>query len=275
MKLALGTTQFGMNYGINNKKGKIPKKEVFEMLNYASQRGINIIDTAYVYGESEQIIGEFIKESTGKFNVISKGTFDSVKKSMKRLNLKKLYGFLIHNFKEFDEKSWNKLKEMELNGKIKKIGFSLYYPEEAEELLEKNIEFDIIQVPFSIFDQRFAKLFPLLKERGTEIHVRSVFLQGLVFKDPEKLEEKFARIKDKLESLQSISNNSKISIASLCINFAASNKHVDRVVVGVDSLENFKENIESFNQMEETKKVYNQLLGLKEENENIILPINW
>jgi len=63
LKLALGTAQFGFDYGINNKKGKIPKKEVFQILDYAAKQKIDTLDTALGYGDSERIIGEYFKKN--------------------------------------------------------------------------------------------------------------------------------------------------------------------------------------------------------------------
>ncbi len=288
MKLALGTAQFGLDYGINNKKGKIPRKEVFEILNYANEKGIDTLDTSYYYGDSEKIIGEFIKENKSKFKIVSKisanessNDLESIKnsfnESLNRLNLDKIDKCLIHNFESFLEnpETWVILKQFKSQGKVKKIGFSMYSLKEIEYILQNNIEVDIVQVPFSIFDQRFSKIFPLLKEKGVEIYVRSVFLQGLVFKDPDQLEETFIKIKEKLLDLKSISKETGVPISSLCINFATLNEYVDKVIVGVDSIENLQENIKSLKDKDKVKDVYLQLLNLKEDDENIILPINW
>jgi len=284
LKLALGTVQFGLDYGINNKEGKIPKDNVFEILKFAFENDISVLDTAHSYGDSESIIGEFVRKNKSNFKIVSKisstnpkDTEKFFKESLKKLNIDCIYGYLLHNFKSFleNKESWSKLEHLKAEGKVEKIGFSLYYPEEVKYLLENDISFDVIQVPFSIFDQRFSKIFPLLKEKGVEIHVRSIFLQGLMFKDPNGLEEKFIKIKDKLLTLLSISEETKIPISALCINFASLNKNIDKVLVGVDCLENLKNNIRALGSQKEVKKVYEKLLKLKEDDEEIILPFNW
>ncbi len=276
MKLALGTVQFGLDYGINNKKGKVSKEEVFKILDYAIQNHIDILDTAYNYGESEQVIGEFMQKK--KFKIISKLTKDEqFDESLKRLNCSEVYGCLIHDFNLFLEnpKVWENLDKMKKEGRVKKIGFSLYHPKEAEYLLEKGIQFDIVQVPFSVFDQRFSEVISLLKKKGIEIYARSIFLQGLVFKDPEKLEGNFVKIKDKILKLKSIADDLKIPLSTLCINFAVLNKDIDRIVIGVDSLENLQENIKAINEEAEVKEVYEELLNLKIDDEKVIVPVNW
>ncbi len=284
MKLALGTVQFGLDYGINNKRGKVPKKDVFEILKEALKNKIDVLDTAYAYGDSEKVIGEFIQKNNAKFKIISKLPSEGVndiekffEESLKRLNCNDVYGYLVHDFKEFikNPEKWSVLEGLKKQDKIKKIGFSLYSPEEIEQLLKKKIKFDIVQVPYSIFDQRFSKVFELLKKKNVEIHVRSVFLQGLVFKKSSKLKSNFTKIKKKLALLNDISKKIEVPISSLCINFALLNKNIDKIVIGIDSIENLKENIEVLKDKNKVKKVYDELSSLKEVDEKIILPSNW
>lgn len=284
MKLALGTTQFGLDYGVYNKRGRIPKKEVFKILRYSFRNGINVLDTAHAYGDSEKIIGEFIRGNKSVFKIVSKLPschLDEVEnvfnESLKRLNLDKIYTYLIHNFKCFSErtKTWDILKRFKEQGRVEKIGFSLYFPEEIEYLFEKNIHMDIVQVPFSIFDQRFSNILPLLKESGIEVYVRSIFLQGLILTDPDELEPSFMKIKHKLLLLRSISQKRNIPLPAICINFALLNKYVEKVLIGVDSKEHLQEDIEALNYKNDVKKIYGKLVSLKESDKNIILPINW
>jgi len=164
---------------------------------------------------------------------------------------------------------------MKSQKKVEKIGFSLYYPQEVEYIMMENIEFDMVQVPFSIFDQRFSGIFEVLRERNVEIHVRSVFLQGLVFKNALTMHEIFDNFRDKLSSLHSISQDINVSISALCLNFAVLNEYIDKVIIGIDSLSNLQENINALRYQDRVGDVYNSLLNLKEGNEKIILPFNW
>lgn len=283
-KVALGTAQFGMNYGINNKRGKIPKKEVFEILTEALKSGIDTLDTAYSYGESEAVIGEYIKKYKKKIKIVSKLPKCNPKEvknifhfSVKRLNGSSLYGYMIHSFQNYVENSkiWNIMEQLKSDGKIEKIGFSIYFPNEVEYFLKNNIKIDIIQIPYSIFDQRFAEYLPELKNKDVEIYARSVFLQGLVFKHPDRLNDYFVKIKKKIENLNSLSIKLNIPIASICINFAVLNKFIDKVVVGVDSIENLKEIIRSPNYLNDVENILPMLSGFKVDDEKIILPLNW
>lgn len=283
-KIALGTAQFGMDYGINNLSGKIPEKEVFEILYEASSSGIDTLDSAYAYGDSEAVIGNFIRESKKDFKIVSKSPkceieemesiFDS---SLKQLGINAFYGYLIHSFDHYRKypEIWNILEKLKSNEKIEKIGFSLYFPSELEYILANNLNIDIIQVPYSIFDQRFAQYFQELKNKDVEIHVRSVFLQGLVFRNPDELDNYFTKIKEKLVNLKSLSIKQDIPVVAFCLNFAVLNRFIDKVVVGVDSLNNLKQIVSSLDYQRDVQNIISKLSVFKEEDENLILPFNW
>ena len=284
MKLGLGTVQFGMDYGINNTKGKVLKEKAFEILEVAWNNGIDMLDTSALYGESEYVIGQFLKENNAPFKIISKlppCDADDIEnrfcESLKKLNRDRLFGYLIHHFDSFRKNRhiWDILQKMKSQKKVEKIGFSLYYPQEVEYIMMENIEFDMVQVPFSIFDQRFSGIFEVLRERNVEIHVRSVFLQGLVFKNALTMHGIFDNFRDKLSSLHSISQDINVSISALCLNFAVLNEYIDKVIIGIDSLSNLQENINALKYQDRVGDVYNSLLNLKEDNEKIILPCNW
>lgn len=283
-KIALGTAQFGMDYGINNKSGKIPKEEVFQILDFASACGIDTLDTAPAYGESQEVIGEYQVKHFNPFKIVSKlskESFPDVQSSIndifKKTKSNELYGLIYHHFEDFKENmdSWGILEEYKAKGKIKKIGFSLYTPDTLEYLLEKEIKADLIQLPYSIFDRRFEEYFKILRNNGIEIHVRSVFLQGLVFKRPEELDPHFFKIREKVSRLNIISKGNDISIASICINFASSNRLIDKIIVGVDTITNLKEIVDSAKYIKKIRQHFSQLCDLKEDDEKIILPFNW
>jgi sialic acid synthase SpsE/aryl-alcohol dehydrogenase-like predicted oxidoreductase len=284
-KLCLGSAQFGMDYGINNPRGKIPKKEVFEIFSYAYDSGVGFLDTASAYGESEKIIGEFHKNTRKRFNVISKfsiqGSKSSLRKiaeaSLKNLHVDRLYGYCFHNFNDYRQKPrlLEDLNDLKTDGLIQKTGCSLYYPEELEFILSGGLKIDFVQVPYSIFDRRFEKYFEVLKNKGIEIHVRSVFLQGLVFKKPRELDEILTKTTDKIQRLEDLSQKSKIPIYALCLGFALSNRSIDVATVGVDSTDNLKEILSWSDYRRGFSAVKHELATLRVDDEQIVIPLNW
>ena len=283
-RIAIGTAQFGMNYGINNARGKIPYEEIVQILKYAQENEIDTLDTAYDYGDSEKVLGETISKNGFNFKIISKlsknlsakSVIDYFYESLNRLKQSKIYGYLIHDFQSFKNQKyiWEVLKKLKEQGKIKKIGFSIYYPSEIEFLLEKKIDFDIIQFPYSIFDQRFEQYFSQLKDMKVEIYTRSAFLQGLLLKQPEEMPSYFDKIKEKVIILNRIAENNNVPLSFLCLKFVLMNEFVGKVVIGVDNIENFKEDLHV---VEEgiVLDCYNFLKSMKIEDEDIIIPYKW
>ena len=242
-KLALGTAQFGLDYGIANERGKVPKEEVFKILDLALEKGIDTIDTAKAYGEAEKVLGEYPR--IGQFKVVTKFSEDAEEElieSLQNLKLKKVYGLLAHRMEAFinNPSLWNKVLNLKAGGGVDKVGFSLYFPWELERLLELN--FDIVQVPYNVLDRRFEHLFPELKDRGIEVHVRSVFLQGLLLMNPTKLSPFFDDIKPILSELRRLSQEKGIKLKELLLCFILKNPYVDKVVIGVDSIKQLELN---------------------------------
>ena len=151
-KLAIGSANFGMNYGFQNIHGKLKTSFVNEILDYAWLKNIDMIDTAMGYGDSELVIGNYLKENTDKqFKVITKlNKLDKpiayLAQSLHKLHQTKVYGVLIHDFNSFKKKP--ELLDDMLNfkdqDKCGKVVFSLYYPEDLNYLLDNNIQFDFV-----------------------------------------------------------------------------------------------------------------------------------
>ncbi|HEY5123720.1 MAG TPA: aldo/keto reductase [Ignavibacteria bacterium] len=281
-KIGLGTAQFGMEYGINNKSGKIQKDDVFEVLNFARENGIDTIDTASVYGESEKIIGEY--KDRKLFNIISKfsdsklkNIIDILNATLKNLNLNSIYGYLYHSVETFKSQpdSLKVLKEIQSANRILKTGFSLYYTSDLEYLFDKDIEFELIQVPYSIFDRRFEPYFSEIKNRNIEIHIRSVFLQGLMFIEEEKLSDYFKDFKPKLLELDNISKERKCSKQEIALNFVLNNEFIDKVIIGLDNLNHLKETINITRVFKKSDDFTARVSKLKSDDEKFLLPFNW
>lgn len=285
-KIALGSAQFGMKYGISNKERIIKKNEVIKILEFAKKKKIDLIDTAYSYGESEKVLGS---SSISNFKLVSK--LPSIPKdckdvsswvekkfliSLKRLKIKSIYGLLIHDTRDihsnFGETLIAAANRLKVRGLVKKIGVSIYDPLECDKLL-KIYKFDIIQVPLNVVDQRIVKSGWLSKlfSKNIEIHTRSVFLQGLLLMPRKKIPkyfDKWANIFDKW-SLALKKNN--MSAVEACLLYPLSFPEIKYVVVGVENIKQLDEII----QKTKLKRKPLNALSITSNDQMLINPTNW
>ncbi|MEG2556787.1 MAG: aldo/keto reductase [Odoribacter sp.] len=275
MKLVLGTVQFGMNYGIAS-QGRPCTSCVKNILQLAYADGINILDTSAGYGDAENILGKVLNEIDSPFKIISKypksdvSVKDTFFKTLEHLQVAKLYGYLLHHFEVYRENPdvWKEFLRLKEEGKVLKIGFSLYSPSELEILLAADVPFDLVQFPYNIFDRQFEPYFKLLKRRGVEIHVRSTFLQGLFFKDRNHLPEKLIPLRPYLEELDCYAKMQGMTVAEVALNYNLQNPYIDGVLIGVDTTEQLNDNVRSISD----KKVE---LAVNVNEKELLNPVNW
>lgn len=273
-KLVLGTVQFGLQYGVNS-AGRPSEDAVKSILAAAAKGGIDTLDTSSAYGNSEEILGECATTEEG-FKIVSKFPKGEVpvaemfNSTLKRLKVDKLYGYLLHHFEVYknNPKVWDEFMALKDSGKVQKIGFSLYNPEELQFILDNKSPFDLIQVPFNIFDKKFLPLMKEVHEKGVEIHVRSTFLQGLFFKNREMLPERLKPMKKYLLQLDDFSKQSGLNISEIALNYNLQNPYIDGVLIGVDNLSQLEMNLAS---------VKNTPVDIEIEvkEQELLNPVNW
>jgi len=274
-KLILGTVQFGLQYGINS-AGRPSMQQVSDILSTAKSSGIDILDTSSGYGEAERILGLF--NTCKSFSIVSKyprskqTVIDSFNKSIKALGCKKLYGYLLHHFDVYKQNKiiWKDFIELKNRNLVDCIGFSLYESNELEMILDDGVSFDLVQVPFNIFDRQFEPYFQLLKNRGVKIHVRSTFLQGLFFMDRERLPSNLLPLKKYLLALDELASKRGLSITQMALNNSIHNSLIDGVLIGVDNKEQLDVNIKSVIDSD-----INIDIQVPEDLHYLLKPINW
>ena len=279
MKLGLGTVQFGCSYGISNIKGQVLKDEVKRILDFAHKNGIDILDTASLYGNSEEILGQF---DLSKFKIVTKtpkidyaisgkenlSNFEKAfENSLVKLNQKSVYGLLSHESNdllgEFANDLYNLIRDLKDKGLVEKIGVSVYTPEQLIKIIEK-YEIDLVQLPMNILDQRFIPILKELKSKNIEIHTRSKFLQGLLLLKEEKINQYFDSIKNILTSIPS----PKLAQA---LHFVNNIKEVDRIIVGTTCQKDLEEIVLALNENVENLDYAKYAIS----DERFILPQNW
>jgi aryl-alcohol dehydrogenase-like predicted oxidoreductase len=267
-KITLGTAQLGLNYGISNINGKPDFKTSLKLLKFSYENGITSFDTAPAYGNSEKILGTFISSHIKKLNqepvIISKLpavnikdkiTFDVVYEFIKRqinhsldnLKLESIPIYLLHHAPDIFLKDGiviECLDHIRNEGLIKHFGVSIYNLSEVKAVLNYK-EIDSIQIPINLFDHRVIKanLLKELRKKKFIIFARSIFLQGLFFKNPNALHAKFELAKKPLTKLNEISNQYNISIAKLAFLFVRDLPEITSIVLGAEKIDQIKENL--------------------------------
>ncbi|MFT2008784.1 aldo/keto reductase [Pontibacter sp. 13R65] len=284
-KMIVGTVQFGLHYGISNSKGQVSREEVCQILTHAHAKGVTTLDTAAAYGESEEAIGFALRETGLSFNIISKlppvksvgEVRRELEKSMVKLGVQKLEGYLLHHFSIYKNTPLvvQELLKLQEEGLIGSIGFSLYHPKEVQEILDQLVPCQLVQFPYNLFDRRFDQVLDKLKDQQIETHVRSIFLQGLFFMNPSELGIHFSGVKDKIASLQHMARRMKIPLHTLLLSFVAAQPNIDKFVIGIDSLESLRKNLEGFLPASQIQETAAALAPYTVEDEDILLPFNW
>jgi aryl-alcohol dehydrogenase-like predicted oxidoreductase len=263
-KLAIGTAQFGQNYGVSNIYGQVKYITAKEILTYASKNNIKTLDTAIAYGNSEEILG---KCGVSEFDVITKlpiapknvNSYSSwaqknLSLSLERLNRKKIYGLLLHSSSNFLGKQGHDLYQtmtmFKEKGLVDKIGVSIYDPDELNILEDSGIKLDIVQTPFNMLDRRIETSGWLnkLSQNGTEVHSRSVFLQGLLLQDKNHRNPYFSKWRNYFNKLDSWIYDTKQTSLSAALNFSYSYKDINKLLVGVQNKLQLTEIINSISQ---------------------------
>lgn len=285
-KIILGTVQFGLKYGINNDIGKPNFNQVKSIMDYAFENNVNFLDTAEAYGNSHEIIGKYHSSSINKFKVITKYSpkrtdlpqkiSDRIFHNLSVLDIDDLYCYMFHSYKDFNEYYRifkPELIELKRLGKIKKIGVSLHYNKNINKLIKLK-EIDLIQMPFNLLDnnKKRKEILSQAKSIGLEIHARSIFLQGLFFKDLNVIEGKPLILKKYLTKIENLIEKNQIN--NLALNYVYSNQNIDGVLFGVDSLNQLKKNISCINS-DEFFNIFNKIDTINVEEENLLDPSNW
>ena len=282
-KLILGTVQFGLSYGINNQNGKPDTDHVFQMLDYSINHGITELDTADAYGDAQEIIGKYHNQSnfTFKINTKFRKSDISLKEQFKftcnSLNIENINVNNIHSFNDFmnyPELS-DELKEIKHKGLINHIGISIYDNKEFLSAIESEF-IDVIQFPYNLLDNRShrSELISLAKSKGKKLHARSIFLQGLFFKNIDTITGSLKNLIPELHQIRKISENINVPIAALAFKYVYDTIEIDNILFGSENIEQLQNNLE-LKAYRIPKEAYMEINQIKVEDEELLYPKNW
>lgn len=290
-KLGLGTVQFGLAYGVTNERGQVAESEVERIVATAIAAGIDLFDTAAAYGDSESVLGRALGPRRD-IRIVSKLppiTGDRIgaaeidqcrvafEGSLARLRCASLDTLLLHRPDDLRKPGADGLvallMELKRSGTVAKIGVSAYDRAQIE-FAQAALPLDAVQVPLNLLDQRLLQDGTLarLRHENVEIHARSVFLQGVLLADPARLPGHFMRHLDRLQAVAAAAERARLSRLSLCLRFVLAQPAVDRVIVGVTSVEELQQIMAAATS---ESSLPDDLAGLASDDLNLVNPSLW
>ncbi len=251
--LTLGTAQIGLDYGIANRSGKPDEETAFRILESALGNGVNCIDTAAAYGDSEKIIGKFFRTVRKKdpgIKIVTKFSIGpekastaeslimhSVEKSLMNLDTGFIDILLLHHATEyqvFAREISSTLEKLMVERIIRSAGASCYELKEIVPLLDNEI-FSAFQLPLNLLDDPFDNNENLNKLAGKLIFARSIFLQGLFFMDPSRLEGSLRDASPYLKKINALASAMDLTVQELAVKYVRSLDPVDSLVTGAET----------------------------------------
>ena len=291
--LTLGTVQLGIPYGINNKSG-MPSRELSgKILDTALNLGITAFDTAKAYGVSETVVGDYFKKSSKEKTLITKIRFtdeapeqlkDKVRgdvlDSLEKLGISKLHVLLLH-VETYVETYGDALKAalaaVKEEGLVDEVGISF---SDKTHLLEYTIDplFTAVQIPMNMLDCEEIRngSLKILSERGISVYVRSLYLQGLFFKDPDTLPEKIKSAKPILAELSALAKKEGVSMAEMALSYIRDAEGITSLVIGAETPEQLSETVAAFSAPELSLSTRERIEELAAAVEPIVIrPWEW
>ena len=286
MKIALGSAQFGLSYGVANIAGKVGFTEALKIRDVALANNVDTVDTAVAYGNSEDALGSI---GVNNFKVVTKlpaipenisdihgWVHAQIKASLKRLKKESLYGLLMHDPRSLSGNHAHEIVEaletLKASGIVSKIGVSVYNPADLEGI-SRIMSLDLVQAPLNVVDRRLitSGWLKRLANRGVEVHTRSSFLQGLLLLPRVKIPKKFEIWSALWDFWHYELIKRDLNPVEACLRYVMSVSQVDRVIVGVETASQLEEIITAVNRT----NISTDWSPMACDDENLINPSNW
>ncbi len=292
-RLGLGTAQFGFAYGITNPTGKVPADQAHRILDFAGSAGIDLIDTAYLYGASESVVGTWLRRNqamkvitkTPKFADLSDPAAAAqrlritFRESLARLGQQSIYGLLVHDADDLlapaGEVIWSTMECMQRSGMVAKLGVSVYTAQQITALVRR-YPLQLMQLPLNAVDGRLKhrEILDALAARKIEIHARSAFLQGLLLAPPESLGPRFAALKEALTRMAFDCASHGLTRIDGALAAVLAHAQIERVIVGVTSRNELREIVKAAGRAAHAARSMN-LRSWEIDDEDILNPATW
>jgi aryl-alcohol dehydrogenase-like predicted oxidoreductase len=288
MKLALGTVQFGLDYGISNDAGRVSTQEVERILSTAQQHHITLLDSAAAYGSSEKVIGE--SSLCTAFNIVTKipalkgsksSLIENITQSLVNLQCDSVDALLLHDVNDLissenKNQTYQQLNQLKAKKLTRKIGVSLYQPDELIKTTEQ-FSIDVVQLPINCLDQRFSQqhIIDNLNSNNIEVHARSVFLQGLLLMEQNNIPSYFHPYQLRLQNLTDAATKLNCDKLTLALAYVLSQSFIDKILVGCCSEQQLIEILTAYEQAQLLYLEDNFFKALGSNDQKLINPSLW
>lgn len=259
-QLCLGTAQFGLAYGITNAAGQVPEEAVASLLLQAQEAGIRWLDTAQAYGNAEAVLGRQLPVAHG-FRLITKlpaqpqpefsvqdadAWEEAVRASCRRLGVCGLDALLLHAPADLVKPGGQHLEAWLLGlrerGVVQRLGVSIYSADDLDVVNPALL--DLVQLPLSLYDQRLLHNGTLtrLRARGTTIHARSLYLQGLLLTPAARWPRWVnPEMRAHHQALEALTEQRGCRLIDLALGFAREQPDLEAVVLGICTVQELTE----------------------------------
>jgi len=292
-RIGLGTVQFGMDYGYTK---RMSQSQVDEILNACKKHGINFLDTARDYGDSEAKIGSYLKRHPGgdwviatkirhipedictNENALSRHITASVRTSAKLLG-RPIQILQLHNAEDRIVKNsnlWKVIARLKRQGLFQEFGVSFYDPETAKPVLQAHHDLiHFIQAPFNIFDQRFSGMFSGLSRKRIAFISRSTFLKGVLGASEDEIPNELKPLCCFRKKLETLAKSAGLTMSESALLFAYHTPGITSSLIGVKSREELELNLKTLKRRAAFKKIQMKLMRLKRPESFLTDPRKW
>lgn len=261
----LGTVQFGLNYGIANTLGKPAYETSRDIVKCAVEGGVDCLDTAAAYGDSEEVIGMILDELDirEKITVVTKvralphdlpakdipaRVQSDIQNSLRQLKVEVLPAVLLHREADFD-RAFEYLEDARQKGQILAAGLSGGSFVDITTRTVKSGRLQALQVPVNLYDRRFRRPDGVIKSTATQdipVFARSAYLQGLAVMPIERVAANpyFAEFLPVRRKIDETAAQAGMTLCELAMRYVLSLDGITRLLVGVDSLAQMQENLD-------------------------------
>ena len=293
-KIGLGTVQFGLDYGLTRAK---KQSEVDKILNVALKQGINFLDTARDYGNSEEKIGSFIKRHKKAGFVIAtklarldyaifqdasklkKYFKQSIERSLNALGVDRISLLQLHQTDQAILENpifWNVIHELKGEGSFEIFGISCYQKQEID-FVQNNLGrlLGAVQAPMNVLDARMNSVSAVCQAKKTLFIARSIFLKGVLTMASKNLPEELKDLRKYREELDRIAQESGLSVARIAVLSVVARESVTCAILGVNSGTELLENTQTLEAMGHFKKLKLKLNFPVMRDEKLLDPRTW